>query len=93
LRKEVENLNYTTTEPTEISDCSVRRLTSRRCERAQSFPRSLILPGRSSPLTAASRPSLGQPLLRAIEAARAHLERGALLTVDLLHQRIRLLPI
>jgi predicted nuclease of predicted toxin-antitoxin system len=37
--------------------------------------------------------SLGQPLLRAIEAARAHLERGALLTVDLLHQRIRLLPI
>lgn len=35
----------------------------------------------------------GDSVLRAIQVARTHLERGALVTVDLFRQRIRLLPI
>ena len=35
----------------------------------------------------------GDSVLRAINVARTHLERGALVTVDLFRQRIRLLPI
>lgn len=37
--------------------------------------------------------SLGPVVLRALEAVRPHLEQGAIVTVDLASQRIRLLPI
>ena len=37
--------------------------------------------------------AIGESVLRAIRAARSHLETGALVTVDQVHQRIRLLPI
>lgn len=37
--------------------------------------------------------AIGDAVLRAIQAAYAHLEAGALLTVDPVRQRIRLLPI
>jgi predicted nuclease of predicted toxin-antitoxin system len=37
--------------------------------------------------------AIGDIVLRAIEAARDHLETGAIVTVDLARNRIRLLPI
>ena len=37
--------------------------------------------------------AIGEAALRAIRAAQLHLEAGALVTVDLFRQRIRLLPI
>ena len=37
--------------------------------------------------------ALGELLLRAIQVARPYLEQGALLTVDPLRERIRLLPL
>jgi predicted nuclease of predicted toxin-antitoxin system len=36
---------------------------------------------------------IGDAVLRAIEAAREHLETGAIVTVDVARNRIRLLPI
>jgi predicted nuclease of predicted toxin-antitoxin system len=38
-------------------------------------------------------PALGVVVLRALEAAREHLDSGAIVTVDLTQNRIRLLPI
>jgi predicted nuclease of predicted toxin-antitoxin system len=37
--------------------------------------------------------AIGEAVLRAIRAAQPHLETGALVTVDAMRQRIRLLPI
>lgn len=37
--------------------------------------------------------SIGFAVLRALEASRAYLETGAIVTLDLVAQRIRLLPI
>ena len=37
--------------------------------------------------------AIGEAVLRAIRTARPHLEKGALVTVDAIRQRIRLLPI
>jgi predicted nuclease of predicted toxin-antitoxin system len=37
--------------------------------------------------------AIGDVVLRAIEAAREHLETGAIVTVDVARNRIRLLPI
>jgi predicted nuclease of predicted toxin-antitoxin system len=37
--------------------------------------------------------AIGESVLRAIRAARSHLEAGALVSVDQVNQRIRLLPI
>jgi hypothetical protein len=37
--------------------------------------------------------AIGETVVRAIAAARVHLEAGALVTIDPARQRIRLLPI
>ena len=37
--------------------------------------------------------SMGEPLIRALAASRSHLESGALVTVDPVQNRLRLLPI
>jgi len=37
--------------------------------------------------------AIGEAVLRAIRAAQPHLEKGALVTVDAIRQRMRLLPL
>jgi len=37
--------------------------------------------------------AIGETVLRAIRAAEPHLEKGAIVTVDPVRQRVRLLPI